>query len=211
MSEARKLVKIIDELEKQSEELNSAIDLYRKIDNLYSEISNTSLKYEKVFEDMYKAKSYLQETNKSIQNTLENINYEDKLDDICININKLNSSTTSLINNMGKMSDSLDYNIKFLRSDIKDINKNTIESKKTLLSLKDIVEQNKSDYNDKLYKELKKLEAQILLNQDIRKDIIIEELNSKLNLIEENYNKNMKKIYIGLAILVAISIINLFI
>lgn len=232
MSEARKLVEVIDQLEKQSEELNSAIDLYGEISHLYAKISNTSEKYEKLFEDINKAKLSLKEANKNIKNTLESVNNEEVLEKINCNINdnykvtidtldiikkyldsvitdfnKLDSYTISLNDNITNIND----NTKLLKLDSKDINNNVIELKKIVLSLKNIVEDNKNEYDNKLEKSINKLEENILLNQENKKNEVIEVINNRLKTIEDDYKKNIKNIYIGIGILTAISAINIFI
>ncbi|WP_018590886.1 hypothetical protein [Terrisporobacter glycolicus] len=203
MSEARKLVEVIDQLEKQSEELNSAIDLYTHIDNLYAKVSNTSLKYEKVFDDMDKAKSYLKDASKNIKNNLENTNYEEKLENIRLHIDKLNSNTINLSNDIINIIASLrelNENDKLFKEDIRNTNNNIDELYKVVSSLKDQIEINKSDYNDKLDESLNNL-----------KDEIIESLNKKMSSMEEAYNKHLKNIYIGLGVVLIISIVNIFI
>lgn len=197
MSEAIKLVEVIEELERQSEELNSAIDLYREINSLYAKISNTSEKYEKLFDDINKAKLSLKEANKNIKNTLESANHEEVLEQINSNINE-NYKTTS-------------DNIKLLKLDSKYINTNVVELNKTTLSLKGVVERSKSEYDNKLDKSLKKLEDNILLNQDNKNNEVIEFIDDRLKTIEEDYKKNVKNIYIGLGIISVISIVNIFI
>lgn len=232
MSEARKLVEVIDQLEKQSEELNSAIDLYGEISNLYAKISNTSEKYEKLFEDINKAKISLKEANKNIKSTLESTNNEEILERINCNINnnykvtidtldiikkyldnvitdfnKFDSYTIILNDNISNIND----NTKLLKLNSKDVNNNVIELKKIVLSLKNIVESNKSEYDNKLEKSIKKLEENILLNQENKKIEVIEIIDKRFKIIEEDYKKNIKKIYIGIGVVIAISVINIFI
>lgn len=214
MSEARKLVEVIDQLEKQSEELNSAIDLYTQIDDLYAKVSNTSLKYEKVFDDMDKAKSYLKDASKNIKNNLENTNYEEKLEIIRLHIDKLNSDTINLSNNIINIIASLkelNENDKLFKEDIRNTNNNIDKLYKVVSSLKDQIEINKSDYNNKLDKSLNNLKEKTLSNQDENKDEIIENLNKRINSMKEAYNKNLKNIYIGLGVVLIISIVNIFI
>lgn len=232
MSEAKKLVEVIDQLERQSKELNSAIDLYGEISNLYAKISNTSEKYEKLFEDINKAKISLKEANKNIKNTLESANNEEILEKINCNINnnykvtidaldiikkyldnvitdfnKFDSYAITLNDNISHIND----NTKLLKLDSNYVNNNVIELKKIVSSLKNIVESNKSEYDSKLEKSIKKLEENILLNQENKKNEVIEIIDNTLKTIEEDYKKNIKNIYIGIGIVITISMINIFI
>ncbi|MRN24700.1 hypothetical protein EAI30_08735 [Romboutsia ilealis] len=232
MSEARKLVEVIDQLEKQSEELNSAIDLYGEISNLYSKISNTSEEYEKLFEDINKAKLSLEEANKNIKNTLESSNNEEVLDKIYCSINynykvtidtleiikkyldnvitdfnKFDSYTITLNNNITSIND----NTKLLKLDSNDINNKVIELSKIILNLKNIIESNKSEYDNKLEKSIKKLEENILINQENKKNEVITIIDNRLKIIEHEYKKNIKNIYICIGIVAAISVVSIFI
>ena len=211
MSEARKLVEVINQLEKQSEELNSAIDLYGEINSLYVKISNTSEKYEKLFEDINKAKLSLKEANKNIKNTLESANNEEVLEKINCNINENYKGTIDNLEIIKKYLDNLITDFNKFDSYTMSLNANVTEFKKTVLSLKNIVESNKSEYDNKLDKSIKTLEENILLNQENKKNELIETIDNRLKTIEDNHKKNIKNVYIALAIVAVISIANILI
>ena len=105
----------------------------------------------------------------------------------------------------------LNENDKLFKEDIRNTNNNIDKLYKVVSSLKDQIEINKSDYNNKLDKSLNNLKEKTLSNQDANKDEIIENLNNRINSMEEAYNKNLKNIYIGLGVVLIISIVNIFI
>lgn len=232
MLEARKLVEVIDQLEKQSEELNSAIDLYEEINSLYVKISDTSEKYEKLFEDIDKAKLSLKKANENIKNTLESTNNEEVLEKINCNINDSYKETMDTLENIKKYLDHIitnfnrfdDYmmesnandirtsdNVQLLKLESKGINSNVIELKKIVLGLKDILESNKIEYYNKLDKSIKNLEENILLNQENKKNELVGIIENSLKVVDDKYKKSIKNIYIGLSIVVVISIANILI
>ena len=78
MSNARQLVDIIGNLEKQSENLTSALDMYNEIKKLNDQIDYTSEKYDIVVEDIKKIKVKLLESSEEnstlLNESSQNIN-----------------------------------------------------------------------------------------------------------------------------------------
>ena len=129
MSNARDLVDIIDNLEKQSENLTSALDMYSEIKKLNDQIDETSAKYDRAIEDINKIKIKLLEsidkTSSILNQSSENINSSLEGNRLYIqNLKEDIKNTTKKLNEVSdlylKLDDSLKNNSRDIEKGLSD-------------------------------------------------------------------------------------------
>ena len=206
MSNARDLVDIIDNLEKQSENLTSALDMYSEIKKLNDQIDETSAKYDRAIEDINKIKIKLLEsidkTSSILNQSSENINSSLEGNRLYIqNLKEDIKNTTKKLNEVSdlylKLDDSLKNNSRDIEKGLSDtcwkINNDLESTKKNIraniqnmeISFSNILKEIENN-NDKIT-ELKlyfksNLELQ---NTELKKYIIEEMQKLQVNVNEQ--------------------------
>lgn len=238
MSNVRELVSIIDNLEKQSENLTSALDMYNEIKKLNEQIDETSQKYDKVVKDINKMKIKLlesiDETSSILSQSSQNINTSLQENRIYVeNLKNDIENTTKKLDEVNdlylKLDDGLKNNSKSIEKNLSDIcwkisndlestQKNikvNLESMDTSFSniLKEIESNNNKIIELKLYLK-SNLDSQ---NIELKKCIIEEMEKVQVNLkeqiidIKKDNEKNMKNQNILFIVVICLLIINILV
>lgn len=236
MSNARQLVDIIDNLEKQSENLTSALDMYNEIKKLNVQIENTSGKYERVVKDINKMKIKLlesiEETSALLSQSSQNIN--SSLEENRVFIQDLKQdieNTTQKLDEVNKLylkvDDSLKNNSKNIEKDLNNtcwkINNDLEGTKKNIqanienmeISFANILKEIESN-NDKITSLKLYFKSNLdLQNTELKKCIIEEMQNVQANVnqqivdIKRDNEKRIEEHKKLLLIIIALLIINL--
>ncbi len=238
MSNVRELVNIIDNLEKQSENLTSALDMYNEIKKLNKQINETSEKYDKVVKDINKMKIKLlesiDETSNILNQSSENINISLQENRIYVeNLKNDIEKTTKKLDEVNdlylKLDDGLKNNgkniEKYLNNICWKINNDLENTQKNIkvnldsigTSFSNISKEIKSN-NDKII-ELKLYLKSNLDSQNIElKRCIIEEmqkvqvnLNNQIINMEKDNEKNIKNQYVLFMVIICLLIGNLLV
>lgn len=236
MSNARQLVDIIDNLEKQSENLTSALDMYNEIKKLNDQIDNTSGKYDRVVKDINKMKIKLlesiEETSALLSQSSQNIN--SSLEENRVFIQDLKQdieNTTQKLDEVNKLylkvDDSLKNNSKNIEKDLNDtcwkINNDLEGTKKNIqanienmeISFANILKEIESN-NDKITSLKLYFKSNLdLQNTELKKCIIEEMQNVQANVnqqiidIKKDNEKRIEEHKKLLLIIIVLLIINL--
>lgn len=238
MSKAKELVDIIDNLEKQSENLTSALDMYNEINKLNNKISETSEKYDKVVQDITKIKIKLlesiDETSNILNQSSDNINTSLEENRVYIeNLKKDIESTTQKLDEVKnlylKLDDGLKNNSKNIQNDLNNtcwkINndlestqkniKMNFNSMETAFSniLKEIENNNDKITELKLYfksnLDLQNIELRKCITEEMQKVEV--NLKNQIVDIERNNEKNIKNQNLLLVITICLLVGNLLV
>ena len=236
MSNARKLVDIIDNLEKQSENLTSALDMYNEIKKLNDQIDNTSGKYERVVKDINKMKIKLlesiEETSALLSQSSQNINssleenrvfIQDLKQDIenttqkLDEVNKLYLKVDDSLKNNGKnIEKNLNNTCWKINNDLEGTKKNIQANIKNMeISFANILQEIESN-NDKITSLKLYFKSNLdLQNTELKKCIIEEMQNIQANVnqqimdIKRDNEKRIEENKKQLLIIIVLLIINL--
>ena len=236
MANARKLVDIIDNLEKQSENLTSALDMYNEIKKLNDQIDNTSGKYERVVKDINKMKIKLlesiEETSALLSQSSQNINssleenrvfIQDLKQDIenttqkLDEVNKLYLKVDDSLKNNGKnIEKNLNNTCWKINNDLEGTKKNIQANIKNMeISFANILQEIESN-NDKITSLKLYFKSNLdLQNTELKKCIIEEMQNIQANVnqqimdIKRDNEKRIEENKKQLLIIIVLLIINL--
>ena len=236
MSNARDLVDIIDNLEKQSENLTSALDMYSEIKKLNYQIDETSAKYDRAIEDINKIKIKLLEsidkTSSILNQSSENINSSLEGNRLYIqNLKEDIKNTTKKLNEVSdlylKLDDSLKNNSRDIEKGLSDtcwkINNDLESTKKNIraniqnmeISFSNILKEIENN-NDKITELKLYFKSNLDLQNTELKRYIVEEIQKvEVNLKEQiiDIKKDTEKSIKGqqklLLIIIILLIINL--
>lgn len=236
MSNARDLVDIIDNLEKQSENLTSALDMYSEIKKLNDQIDETSAKYDRAIEDINKIKIKLLEsidkTSSILNQSSENINSSLEGNRLYIqNLKEDIKNTTKKLNEVSdlylKLDDSLKNNSRDIEKGLSDtcwkINNDLESTKKNIraniqnmeISFSNILKEIENN-NDKITELKLYFKSNLdLQNTELKRYIVEESQKVEVNLKEQiiDIKKDTEKSIKGqqklLLIIIILLIINL--